>query len=57
MLITDLVQLARADGTETLWVTGNPHAMAFYFSVGFVELGEATTELGAGSRLRLTLLP
>lgn len=56
-LMSGLVRRAIADGMETLWVTGNPHASLFYLSVGFVEVGETNTELGVGFRLRLDLLP
>ena len=54
-LIADAVSTARAAGHQVLTVTGNPHALAFYLAVGFVEIGHTETELGAGPRLRLDL--
>jgi ribosomal protein S18 acetylase RimI-like enzyme len=54
-LIVDAVGTARAAGHRYLSVTGNPHALAFYHAVGFVEIGQTETELGAGPRLRLDL--
>jgi GNAT superfamily N-acetyltransferase len=54
-LIADLVRTAGTSGIDTLLVTGNPHARAFYLSVGFVEIGEVATALGVGSRYRLNL--
>ncbi len=38
-----------------LLVTANPHAMAFYLAVGFVDGGGATTALGEGRRMHLDL--
>lgn len=52
-LVLDAVRAARASGHAALFVTANPHAMAFYTAVGFVEIGEASTELGPGVRMRL----
>jgi ribosomal protein S18 acetylase RimI-like enzyme len=52
-LVLDAVSRARDAGHERLFVTANPHALAFYRSVGFVDLGRVATELGAGSRMRL----
>ena len=54
-LVADLVQTARAGGVGTLLVSGNPHAKAFYLSVGFVEFGAVVTELGSAPRLRMDL--
>ena len=54
-LIEDLVRAARSDGSRAILVTGNPHAKAFYLSVGFVERGQALTEFGLASRYRLDL--
>ena len=34
-LVLDIVAIARAQGFERLEVTANPHAMAFYQSMGF----------------------
>ena len=52
-LIEDAVQTLRTSGRQRLWVTGNPHAMAFYTAVGFVGSERVATELGAGLRLHL----
>ena len=56
-LVLDAVATARAAGHQRLTVIGNPHALAFYRALGFVEVGPAVTELGAGLRLRLDLFP
>jgi GNAT superfamily N-acetyltransferase len=56
-LVLDACSAARAGGHQRLWVTGNPHAAQFYHAVGFVDVAEATTELGNGSRMRLELSP
>lgn len=45
--------LADAD-VATIAVTANPHAMAFYRSVGFVDDGVAQTRFGPATRMRLT---
>jgi predicted N-acetyltransferase YhbS len=52
-LVEDVVDRARADGVETVWVTANPHAMAFYAAVGFRVDGTAQTRFGPAPRLRL----
>jgi GNAT superfamily N-acetyltransferase len=52
-LVQDLLDSARADGVEHVWVTANPHAMAFYTAVGFVPDGTAPTRFGPAPRLRL----
>ena len=54
-LVFDAVATARAAGHRRLSVTGNPHALSFYRAVGFVEVGQAKTELGGGLRLELDL--
>jgi ribosomal protein S18 acetylase RimI-like enzyme len=36
-------------------VTANPHAMAFYRSVGFVDDGVAETQFGPAPRMRLSV--
>ena len=36
-------------------VTANPHAMAFYRSVGFVDDGVAETTFGPAPRMRLSV--
>jgi len=52
-LVEDVLDTARAEGVEHVWVTANPHAMAFYTAVGFVPDGTAPTRFGPASRLRL----
>ena len=54
-LIHDAACIARRAGHRTITVTGNQHALAFYRAVGFVEIGQAKTELGPAPRLRLEL--
>jgi GNAT superfamily N-acetyltransferase len=54
-LIEDAVQIVRTSGCDRLWVTGNPHASAFYRSVGFVGDERIATELGPGLRLHLDI--
>ena len=36
-------------------MTANPHAMAFYRSVGFVDDGVAETRFGPAPRMRLSV--
>jgi ribosomal protein S18 acetylase RimI-like enzyme len=52
-LVLDSIRTARESGHARLFVTANPHAMDFYRSVGFVEIGRTSTELGSGSRMQL----
>ena len=54
-LIHDAASIARRAGHRTITVTGNQHALAFCRAVGFVEIGQAETELGPAPRLRLEL--
>lgn len=54
-LVADVAQTAHVNGIRTVVVTGNPHARAFYLSVGFIEFDEAFTEFGPASRFRLDL--
>jgi GNAT superfamily N-acetyltransferase len=54
-LVLDAAATARQAGHRRLSVIGNPHALAFYLAVGFVEVGQAATELGCGSRMHLDL--
>jgi len=51
-LVLDAIRAARESGHAHLFVTANPHALAFYGSVGFVDVGPVTTELGSGRRMR-----
>ena len=45
------------DEADVPWieVTANPHAMAFYRSVGFVDDGVAETKFGPAPRMRLSV--
>lgn len=54
-LVDDVVELARASGVTRIEVDGNPHALAFYESVGFVVDDHVSTEFGPGFRLHLDL--
>jgi GNAT superfamily N-acetyltransferase len=54
-LVLDSVRIARDAGHDRMTVTGNPHALAFYLAVGFVEHGPTATELGPGVRMYLDL--
>nr|WP_296068414.1 GNAT family N-acetyltransferase [uncultured Actinoplanes sp.] len=56
-LVRQVADAVRTRGCPRLWVTGGPHALAFYLAVGFVQVGEAATELGPALRLRLDLSP
>ena len=51
-LIADMVVAARAAGRAAIEVDANPHARAFYDSVGFEALGEVDLEYGVGVRMR-----
>jgi ribosomal protein S18 acetylase RimI-like enzyme len=54
-LVLDAAGTARRGGHRRLTVTGNPHALAFYRAVGFIEVGQAATALGYGLRMQLDL--
>ena len=54
-LMADLVEMARREGISRIEVTANPHADAFYRSVGFVYVGEGETEFGPAARLELVI--
>ncbi|MDQ1655474.1 MAG: hypothetical protein QOD41_557 [Cryptosporangiaceae bacterium] len=54
-LVEDIVGRARAAGAGGIEVTANPHAMAFYESVGFVPAGVAQTRFGPAPRMRLDI--
>jgi GNAT superfamily N-acetyltransferase len=55
MLIRRLVDTVIEPGHRRLWVTGNPHALAFYLDVGFVQVDQVSTALGPGLRMSLDL--
>ena len=52
LLVLDISSRLRKLGFETLEVTANPHAMAFYEYMGFVAYGVVDTELYAAPRMR-----
>ncbi len=54
-LTTEAKRLARSMGAAELYVVANEDALAFYNSVGFVEIGRADTTLRAAPLMRLTL--
>jgi GNAT superfamily N-acetyltransferase len=54
-LLQRVVRVARDAGHRKLWVSGNPHALAFYLAVGFVQVDQVSTELGTGLRMSLDL--
>jgi GNAT superfamily N-acetyltransferase len=54
-LVRQIVNTAHETGHRRLWVTGNPHALAFYLAVGFVQVDQISTALGTGLRMSLDL--
>jgi GNAT superfamily N-acetyltransferase len=52
LLVLDISGRVREMGFETLEVTANPHAMAFYEHMGFVACGLVETEFYAAPRMR-----
>jgi N-acetylglutamate synthase-like GNAT family acetyltransferase len=54
-LVADAVERAQLAGVSRIEVTANPHATAFYRSVGFEELGPVETALGPGVRMALVI--
>jgi GNAT superfamily N-acetyltransferase len=54
-LLEDLFARARRDGIPRIEVTANPHADAFYRSVGFTEDHQTITAFGPAARMSLTL--
>jgi N-acetylglutamate synthase-like GNAT family acetyltransferase len=54
-LLADVVATAKHAGSRCIEVTGNPHAEAFYRSVGFEPLHECETPFGPGLRMRLAI--
>ncbi|HEY6397119.1 MAG TPA: GNAT family N-acetyltransferase [Solirubrobacteraceae bacterium] len=54
-LIAHLVEHARQTSIQYMWVTANPHAYAFYRSVGFAHVRNVETEFGPASRMELSI--
>lgn len=52
MLVEHALAEARARGADRVEVTANEHALAFYTSVGFVQVGVSETRFGPARRLR-----
>jgi GNAT superfamily N-acetyltransferase len=52
LLVLDISKRVRELGFETLEVTANPHAMAFYEHTGFVACRLVETEFYAAPRMR-----
>jgi GNAT superfamily N-acetyltransferase len=52
-LVLDAATSARESGHAHLFVTANPHALAFYGAAGFLDAGPVATELGTGRRMQL----
>jgi GNAT superfamily N-acetyltransferase len=52
-LMCQIAAEAREEGKIRIEVTANPHALAFYHSVGFVPDSETETEFGPGLRMHL----
>jgi ribosomal protein S18 acetylase RimI-like enzyme len=52
LLVLDISKRVRELGFETLEVTANPHAMAFYDYMGFVACGLVETEFYAAPRMK-----
>jgi GNAT superfamily N-acetyltransferase len=50
-------QYAANFGASSLHVTANPGALAFYEAVGFVQTGEAATELAVAPTMEKALTP
>lgn len=51
-LVLDMARRLRTLGFETMEVTANPHAMAFYEHMGFVTAGLVDTELYPAPRMQ-----
>jgi GNAT superfamily N-acetyltransferase len=54
-LVGALVTSAAREGIARIEVTANPHADAFYRSVGFVRVGAIETQFGPGARMQLVV--
>ncbi|MEP6885195.1 MAG: GNAT family N-acetyltransferase [Gammaproteobacteria bacterium] len=48
ILIDHCADVARAAGSATLHVTGNPHAKQFYLACQFTQVGSVETRFGIG---------
>jgi GNAT superfamily N-acetyltransferase len=52
-LVADLIEQARSTKVRRIRVTANPHAYAFYRSVGFAHVHDLETQFGPGSCMEL----
>jgi len=57
MLVTDLIERARAAGLRRIEVTANEQALGFYARLGFVAGADAQTRFGPAPRMSLALSP
>lgn len=55
MMIEHCANAARAAGSSTLHVTGNPHARQFYLACRFTQVGSVATRFGFGDLLQRVL--
>jgi GNAT superfamily N-acetyltransferase len=54
-LIDKCIDAAKAAGSAALHVIGNPHAMGFYRSRGFIVIGTTATRFGDGQLYRRSI--
>ena len=52
---SQVADTARDNGHQRLWVTDNPHALAFDLAVGFIQVDPVCTAPGTGLRMPLDL--
>lgn len=55
LMVDHCGEVARKRNSAALHVTGNPHAMDFYLSYGFEELGTIQTRFGPGVLMKKRL--
>jgi N-acetylglutamate synthase-like GNAT family acetyltransferase len=55
MLVAHCAGVARAQGSTSLCVVGNPHAKDFYAACGFSIVGKTETRFGIGLLMRLAV--
>jgi GNAT superfamily N-acetyltransferase len=55
LLVEHCAAAARAGGSATLHVVGNPHAEGFYHACGFVRVGTVQTRFGVALSMRRML--
>lgn len=57
LLIHEVLTISHDQKVGRIEVTANPHAFAFYESVGFVHDGQVETAFGLGARMHLAVPP